>query len=342
MSAAGVFATALNSASSAITQQQTSDIQQGASFVTQANTLIDQISTLNGQIRGLTAAGDNPNTYLDQRDYAIDQLSQIVPTTTSLQPNGSALVSVDGQPVVSDTVGYHLAAPVIGTSSNGTPTLVVGFADDPNPSNPKPLALTSGELGAVTDMYNNKLVPYGQQLDNFASSAATEMNRITEAGVDLNSNAGTALFSGAAGSQAITAGSISVAITDPTQLPLGLISTSAGSLTQAMNSANNTVSTSAAIDGNQTLANPPAAGLTGHVGGERRRRHAELRVQHRNRRQCRHDRRFHDELQRRALWCDCDRSTPRARRSSSPAIRIISTPCIAGCKGRIRRRLALR
>jgi flagellar hook-associated protein 1 FlgK len=265
LSAAQTFATSLNTASTAITQQQTSDIAQGTSYVAQANTLIDQIASLNGQIRSLSAVGDSPNTYLDQRDYAIDQLSQIVPTQTVLQPNGSALVSVNGRPLVSDTVTYHLAAPVVANSSNGVGTLVVGFTSDPNPSNPTAIPLVSGELGAVTDLYNNKLAPYGQQLDNFASSAAAEVNRITQAGVDLNSDPGTALFTPTAGQQTITAATISVGITDPLQLPLGLISTSAGSLTQAMNSADNTVSTSAAIDGNQTLLNPPAGALTGNL-----------------------------------------------------------------------------
>jgi flagellar hook-associated protein 1 FlgK len=270
LTAAQTFATSLNTASSAIGQQEASVIQQSGAVVSQANTLIDQIASLNGQIRSLTAAGDSPNTYLDQRDYAIDALSQLVPTTTTLQPNGSSLITIDGRPVVNDAVAYHLAPPVIGTSANGTATLVVGFENDPNPSNPTPIPLASGQLGAFTDVYNNKLVPYGQQLDNFASSTANEMNRITQAGVDLNSNAGTALFATTPG-QVVTAASISVAITDPTQLPLGLISTSAGSLTQAMNSANNTVSTSVAIDGNQTLRNPPpvlnaATGLPGIQG----------------------------------------------------------------------------
>ena len=262
---AQTFATTLNSASTAIAQQKATLVAQGASIVTQANTLIDKIASLNGQIRGLSAAGDQPNTYLDERDYAIDQLSQILPTTTALQPNGSSLVSVDGRPLVSDTEAYHLAPPVLGTSANGTPTLVVGMAADPNPGNPTPVPLGSGQLGAFTDVYNNKLVPYGQQLDNFASAAADEMNRITQAGVDLNSNVGTALFTKAAGQISITAASISVAITDSSQLPLGLISTAAGNLTQAMNSANNTVSTSVAMDGNQTLLNPPpsAGGLQG-------------------------------------------------------------------------------
>jgi flagellar hook-associated protein 1 FlgK len=257
---AQTMSTAFNTASAAITTQETSAQQQAGSVVTQANTFIDQIATLNGQIRALSATGDNPNTYLDERDYAIDQLSQIIPTTTELQSNGSSLVSVGGVPVVNDTVAYHIAAPVVTTSSNGTPTLVVGLANDKNPLSPTPILLGSGQLGAFTDLYNNKLAPYGQQLDNFASSAATEMNRITQAGVDLNGNAGTALFSVPPPGTAITAATIGVAITDPTQLPLGLISTAAGSLTQPMNSANNTVSTSVALDGNATLLNPPPVG----------------------------------------------------------------------------------
>ena len=270
---AQTFATALNTASTAISQQKSTALAQSGSVVTQANTLIDQIASLNGQIRALSATGDNPNTYLDERDQAIDQLSQIVPTTTTNLGNGSSLVSISGRPLVSvngrplvnDTVAYHLGSPVIGTSSNGTPTFVVGFANDPTPGNPVPIPLGSGQLGAYADVYNNKLVPYGQQLDSVASSAASEMNRITLAGIDYNGNAGTALFATTPG-QPATAASIAVAITDPTQLALGLISTSAGTLTQAMNSANNTVSTAVAIDGNQTLRNPPGAtGIQGSL-----------------------------------------------------------------------------
>jgi flagellar hook-associated protein 1 FlgK len=265
LSAADTFATALNTASSAISQQEDSVISQGTSLVQQANTLITQIAALNGQIRSLTVAGANPNTYLDERDSAIDQLSQIIPTTTSLQANGSALVSVNGRALVNDTETYDLAPPVVGTTTSGTPTLVVGFANDKSPVNPTPIPLGSGELGAMTDLYNNKLVPYGQQLDNVASSAANEMNRITQAAVTSGGSSGTALFSPAAGSTQITAADITVAITDPSELPTALISTAAGSLTQNMGSStNNTVSTSDLIDGNTDLYNPgPTGGLTG-------------------------------------------------------------------------------
>lgn len=264
LSTAHTFATALNTASTAITDQKASVIQQSASVVSQANAFIDSIATLNGQIRALSAAGDNPNTYLDQRDYAIDQLSQLVPTTTALQANGSSLISIAGRPVVSDTVAYHLATPVVGTSVNGTPMLEVAFTDDPTPAAPtSPIPLGSGQLGAFVDLYNTKLVAYGQQLDNFASSTADEMNRITQAGVDLDGNQGGALFATAPG-QLTTAASISVGISETSQVPLGFVSTAAGNLTQSMSAANTIVSTSVPIDGNATLTNPPPAlGLKG-------------------------------------------------------------------------------
>ena len=260
---AQTFATTLNTASAAIAQQQSTIMLQAAGTVDKVNGFLDTIAALNGRIRALRAVGDNPNTYLDQRDYAIDQLSGLISTTTSLQANGSSLVSVNGSPLVNDTIAYHLAPPVVGTAADGTRPFVVGMADDPNANNPKPVALGSGELGAFADVFNTKLVPYGQQLDNFASSAATEINRITQAAVDLNGDAGTALFEKPPNQQPVTAANIAVAIDDPTAVPVALISTAAGTLTQPLNSANNTISTSDPLTANVQLHNPPAAALSG-------------------------------------------------------------------------------
>jgi flagellar hook-associated protein 1 FlgK len=259
LTAAGQLTSALNGSSAAIAEQEITLKQQATSVVTKANGLIDQIASLNGQIRGLKAVGDNPNTYLDQRDYAIDQLSQLVKTSTSLQPNGSTLVTVAGQPLVNDTIAYHLAPPVIGSTANGAPAFVIGFANDANPLNPNPVPLGGGELAGYADVYNNKLIPYGQQLDAFASAAAGEMNRVMQAGVDLNANPGTPLFAPNGPQQTVTAATIGVAITDPTQLAVGMISTSAGSSIQALNSANNSVDTSVSLNANVTVFNPPVS-----------------------------------------------------------------------------------
>lgn len=273
-SAAGVLSTAqslaqaLGDSSQAISSAMTQTLQQGATIVQTVNGLLDQIAALNGQIRSSTAVGDNPNTFEDERDYDIDQLSQYVSTQTSVQPDGSALIMVNGQALVNDTVAYHLAAPVVGTSSNGSQSFNVYFASNPpqSPSAPT-VPLGSGQLAALQDLYNNKLTNYNAQLNQFASSLANEVNRVTESGYDSNSQAGTALFQPIDAQLPISAGNIKCGISDPSQLPVVLANTQANTSTTTgivpMNSANNTVDTSASLINNGALANPPAAALNG-------------------------------------------------------------------------------
>lgn len=252
----------LNSTGQALQSQQTQIVQQAASMVTTVNGILDQIAGLDSQIRASTAVGDNPNTFEDQRDYLIDQLSQYVATQTSVQPDGSVLVTVDGQALVNDTVAYHLATPVIGTDSSGNPTLKVGFADDSDPTNPTAVDPGSGQLAAALDLYNNKLTPYLNQLNNFSASLATEFDRASESSYDLNGNAGVPLFQPIIAGSAISAGNIQVGITDPSQVTAGLATTASGSLVTPANSANNTIDTAALIDGNVTLNNPPVSSST--------------------------------------------------------------------------------
>ncbi len=122
------------------------------------------------------------------------------------------------------------------------------------------IPLGSGQLAALQDLYNNKLV----ELRHAARSVrvfARERSQSRYA-IRLRSER-------PAGNRALpadrrvdcrsTAGNIKVGITDPIQLPVALANTSAGSLVVPMNSANNTVDTSQPIDGNASLANPPAA-----------------------------------------------------------------------------------
>lgn len=257
----------LNSSGQALQTQQQQVRQQAGSIVDTVNNILDQIAGLNAQIRASTAVGDNPNTYQDQRDYLIDQLSQYLATQTSVQANGSVLVTVGGQALVNDTVAYHIASPVIGTDSSGNAIMKIGFQNDPNPSNPVEIPLGSGQLAAYVDLYNNKLQPYMNQLNNFTASLANEVDRVTEGGLDENGNAGAALFQPIAAGSAIAAGNIQVGITDPSQVVAALASTAAGSLVSAANSSNNTIDTSALIDGNVTLNNPPAtpSGIQGYL-----------------------------------------------------------------------------
>ncbi len=263
---AQALTTSLNTASNTITQQQSQLLTQGSGIVTTVNGLLDQIAALNGHIRALTAVGDQPNTFTDQRNQLIDQLSQYVPVQTAIQSDGSTLVTVNGQALVNDQVAYHLATPVIGTLPNGEPTFKVDFATTP-PALPSAagVPLGNGQLGAVADLFNGKLAPYLLQLNNFAATLSTEVNRVTQDGYDANGNAGGPLFVPVIPGQTITAASIRVGISQPLQLPAALASTAAGTLVGSLNSANNTVDITAAITNNATLLNAPTAALAGNL-----------------------------------------------------------------------------
>jgi flagellar hook-associated protein 1 FlgK len=255
--------TSINTAGQAILTSETQVQTQAASLISTINSTMDQIAALNGQIRAAKAVGDNPNTYQDQRDQLIDTLSTYVPTTTSIQADGSTLVTVNGLALVNDTVAYHLAAPIVGTNPNGTPALQVDFVTPPNPTNPAAINITGGQLGGLLDTYNNKLIPYSNQLNDFANALATESDRISQAGYDITGQAGGQLFSPVVTQLPISAGNIQVGISTPSEVPASLATTAAGTLVQPLNAGNSTVDTTALITANGTLNNPPAGVLNG-------------------------------------------------------------------------------
>lgn len=244
----------------ALTQTQT----QATGLITTINNTIDQIAQLNSEIRAATAVGNNPNTYLDQRDHLIDQLSTYLPTATFIQADGSTLVTVDGQALVNDAVTYHLATPIVGTNPNGTIALQVDFVTPPNPVNPPAINITGGQLGGLLDTYNNKLLPYGNQLNDFVNALASESDRLTQAGYDSTGTPGGQMFSPVVAALPVSAGNIQVGILTPSEVPTSLATTAAGNLVLPLNAGNTTVDTTGLINTNATLANPPPlAGVAG-------------------------------------------------------------------------------
>jgi flagellar hook-associated protein 1 FlgK len=263
LTSAQALVVALNSAGASIQATKVSVQQQATTMISTINTTIDQIAALNGQIRAATAVGDSPNTYKDQRDQLIDTLSTYMSTSTSVQADGSTLVTVDGQALVNDTVAYHLGAPVVGTNPDGTPALQIVFVTPPTPTTPPVLNVGGGQLGGLVDTYNNKLIPYGQKLDDFANGLASESDRISQAGYDITGQAGGQLFAPVVTQLPVSAGNIQVGIVTASEVPATLASTSAGTLVQALNLGNATVDTTANLTGNTTLNNAPAAPLSG-------------------------------------------------------------------------------
>ena len=184
ISAAQTFVAQLNQSATRSRREVDRRSQQAATVVTQANGIIDKIAALNGQIRASTAIGDNPNTYKDQRDQLVDQLSQLLSTQTSVQSNGSTLVTVGGRALVNDTTAYHLAAPVVGTDASGNPSLVDRDGRRPEPVQPDAGTGSAAASSARTPTSTTtSSTVYANQLDSFANATATEINRITTVGV---------------------------------------------------------------------------------------------------------------------------------------------------------------
>ncbi len=264
LTAAQSLVTTLNNVSSALLAQKQTVVSQASSAVKTVNGILDQIAALNGSIRSAAAAGSNPNTYKDQRDYLIDQLSGYASTQTAIQANGSTLVTIGGQAVVNDQIAYHLATPVIGTAADGTAAFKIGFEVDPNPANPQAISLGSGKLAAFSDLYNNKLSAYSSGLDGFAAALANEVDRVTQSGYDQTGQPGASLFIPSTGNTAISAGNITIGITNAANVPTGLLTTQAGNLVVPLNAANTIVNPTALLNANTSLNNPPAsAGISG-------------------------------------------------------------------------------
>ncbi|MGA3037509.1 MAG: flagellar hook-associated protein FlgK [Vulcanimicrobiaceae bacterium] len=265
ISSAQSLVSAISTTGNGLTTQMSQVFNQTSSLVTQVNNLLTNIAQLNGQIRAETAAGEQPGTYQDERDNDIDQLSQYLSVQTNLQPNGSALVTVNGLALVNDTTAYTLAQPVIGTAANGTTQMKIGFTTDANPLNPSAIPLGQGQLAGLVDLYNNKLSVYQQQLNSFTNALATEVDRVTTSGYDENGAPGVGLLQPLVNSQAISSTNIQVGITDPTQVVAAVASTANGSLTNPVNSSNQTVDTSTLLLNNPTLQVAPTAALNGSL-----------------------------------------------------------------------------
>ncbi|MEI9929642.1 MAG: hypothetical protein WDM89_03490 [Rhizomicrobium sp.] len=112
LSAFQSLATQISSLSNSVQGLRTQADQQIAGAVTQVNTLLKQIHDLNTQAAQATAAGDTGSAVFDQRDLAVQSLSQLIGIRTQAQSDGTLAIST------TDGVGPRRRDP---TRSSTTP-----------------------------------------------------------------------------------------------------------------------------------------------------------------------------------------------------------------------------
>lgn len=154
--------------------------QQVSTTITGANSLIKQIYTLNQQIKSSQAGGDASSALLDQRDTALQSLSQIAGIRTVSQDDGRVTVMTDdGISLVGDSYAQLSYSP---GANNGTYGSIA--VQDMNPASGQPISapqnfeshLDSGKLKGLLDMRDGTLADLGQEVGNLAQSTALAYN----------------------------------------------------------------------------------------------------------------------------------------------------------------------
>ena len=207
ITAAQNLATAFNQASSALTTQQSDLNQSVEQSVSQVNSYTAQIAQLNNQISGLTQSGEDPSTLIEQRDVALQNLSNVIGVSViSGGSNNITVTTGNGSPLVVGNQSFELQTQV----NTGT-----GMQDVYSQGQDITTQISSGELGGQIQVRDQQIPSILNQLDTLASSIENAVNTQSKAGFDVNGNPGTDLFTTPPAGVTGSAANMGVVISDP-------------------------------------------------------------------------------------------------------------------------------
>ena len=199
------LATAFNTASNSLTQQQTGLNTQVTQDVSQINQLTQQIAALNPQIAQLQATGQDGGTLQDQQNQLVLQLSALTNVAVTKTDNGETLTTGNGTPLVMGSQSFALQTTV---GAGGMEHVLDQNGTDITSS------LTTGDLGGTIQTRDQTIPGLLNQLDTLANQFGTAFNAAQASGFDQYGNPGQNFFTipvTAPGSAA----TISMAISDP-------------------------------------------------------------------------------------------------------------------------------
>ena len=204
--AAQSLAAGFNQTASSLVEQQQNADQGVAQTVQQINQITSQIATLNDEIATTAGAGLNTNSFEDQRDQLITQLSGLVDVQT-VQANGNSitLTTNGGTELVVGNQSFNLQ-----TAANGT----TGFQDVFAQGSDITSSIQSGTLAADIQLRDQEIPSIQSKLDTLAYNLENSVNTQNAAGFDLNGNHGANIFQ----APTVVTGAalnMAVSITDP-------------------------------------------------------------------------------------------------------------------------------
>jgi len=239
------LATAFNTASATLTSQQGGLNTQVTQDVSQINQLTRQIAALNPQIAEMDATGQNGGTVQDQQNQLVLSLSALTSVAVTQTNNGVTLTTGNGAALVVGSQSFTLQTT---TGSNGMQQVL-----DQNGTNIT-ASLTSGDLGGTVQMRDKTIPGLLSQLDTLANQFGTAMNAAQATGFDQSGKAGQNFFN-ISSTVAGSAGDISMALTNPSQIAASSDGTSGSN----GNLANLSAVQTAALPSGQTPGNAYAS-----------------------------------------------------------------------------------
>ncbi len=133
------------------------------------NELAEQVARLNGEIMRVVSIGEQPNDLMDQRDVILDELAKLTGATSSLQPEGDVIVSINGHVLVQGVTPFKLQAYADPLNAN----LSAVRWSDGHSFNP-----SSGELAGLFRARDGVLGDQMQALNDLAATIITRVNEL--------------------------------------------------------------------------------------------------------------------------------------------------------------------
>jgi flagellar hook-associated protein 1 len=147
--------------------------------ITQINTTIEKIATLNGSIFKIESSSvDEANNLKDQRDAALNKLSELTPIKYKKSDTGEINLFIGEHPLVWQDLFEKLT---LKADPQNTSELNVEWEWGDLLKTPN-----TGKLGALLDIKDNLLKEYQNQINTFSNNLISEVNEIYANGVGVN------------------------------------------------------------------------------------------------------------------------------------------------------------
>ena len=172
------LAQTINSMANQTAQLRTSTDSQVSALAPQINSLTSQIAKLNIQISEMTGGGQSPsdaNGLSDQRNQAINSLSQLIGIQVNTQPDGSVSIYNGGNYLVDE--GFSQQVDVAESANRGIEVSTLQIAGINSP-----LQATSGQLQGLVNSRDDVLGGFQDQLNSFTTTLTNEFNKIYSGG----------------------------------------------------------------------------------------------------------------------------------------------------------------